>query len=49
VRRLHAGGVVGGHAATGKALRWPVILLDAEGIELVHSGWQALRVGAAGM
>jgi hypothetical protein len=33
---------------TGKALRWRVVLLDAEGGELARSGWQELRVGAAG-
>ena len=32
----------------GKTLRWRVVLLDAEGSELARSGWQELRVGAAG-
>jgi len=32
----------------GKTLRWRVILLDAVGHELAHSGWQELRVGGAG-
>lgn len=32
----------------GKTLRWRVIALDAEGRETAHSGWQALRIAAAG-